>query len=152
MKLTTLARRSARLTTALQAARSLRWRAPMYVPPGHYYSPIPRLDDVERRSEALFGQPAEDLSGIELRTAAQLAMLEALAPFAAELPEYGMAADADIRYRWPNDFFPPSDAALLHSLIGHLRPQRVVEVGSGIRRVCCWTRPTATSRGAWSVP
>jgi hypothetical protein len=131
MRLTTLARRSARLTTTVQALRSLRWRAPMYVPPGHYYSPIPRLEDIERYSNSIFGPPTDELPGVELNAAEQLATMEALATFAAAVPGYGAEPLEGVRYRWPNDFLPPSDALILHCLIGHLRPRRVVEVGSG---------------------
>jgi Methyltransferase domain len=103
----------------------------MYVPPGHYYSPIPRLEDIERYSDSIFSPPPDELPGIDLDADAQLATVEALSAFEPAVRTYGLEPLEGMRYRWPNDFFPPSDAMMLHCLIGHLRPQRVVEIGSG---------------------
>ena len=47
---------------------------PQYVPPGHYCSPIPSIEDIER---AITTAPAS-YSGIDLREDQQLALLEKL--------------------------------------------------------------------------
>jgi hypothetical protein len=100
-----------------------------FSPPGHFYSAIPSLAEVERQAEQLFA-PAASLPGIDLRVEEQRALLAALAPLARDLdlpeePQDGW------RYGAANDNFGRGDATFLASLLRHLRPARYLEVGSG---------------------
>ena len=47
-----------------------------FAPAGHFYSPLPSLEEVSRDAGRLFGPPPEVLPGIELNEAAQLALLQ----------------------------------------------------------------------------
>ena len=47
-------------------------------PPGHFYSPMPSQDDVNRDAVRLFGPPSRTIPGIELNEVRQLALLEKL--------------------------------------------------------------------------
>ena len=91
----------------------------VHLTPAHFYAPVP---DLRELSPELWSQPSE-LPGIDLRPAAQLALLEQLAPYAPELE--GLQFDFD------NNAFAHSDAPALYAMIRHLRPRRVIEVGSG---------------------
>jgi methyltransferase family protein len=101
-----------------------------WVPPGHFYSPFPDLDEVERRADDIF-DVSRDPIGIDLREADQLALFETLAGFLeGDLP-FPAEAGGDSRYHLDNPSYSWSDGMVLHAMLRHLRPRRVVEVGSG---------------------
>jgi hypothetical protein len=96
------------------------------MPPGHYHSPVPALDEVP---EQLFG-PRDDLPGIDFRVEEQLTLAALLAPYAAEIPFRSEAVDG-LRYRLSNPFFYAADGFIYYCLLRHWKPKRIVEVGSG---------------------
>ena len=106
----------------------LRRRAGLY-PPGHFHSPVPDLDEVRARDQEVFAGSAE-LVGIDLRTEAQLALVERLRRYAADQP-FGAEPRDGLRYHYDNDYFGWGDGLVLFCMLRHLRPGRVVEVGSG---------------------
>jgi len=118
-----LRRRVAELERQLQAWRT--WR-----PPGHFYSPIPDLAEVLRREDALFDCSLRTLPGIDLRAAEQQALLEVLAGFYPEQPWQAVPAQGR-RYGFENDQYSYADAIFLYGMLRHVRPRRVIEVGSG---------------------
>src|SRR5262245_50340043 len=66
-------------------ARWLTWR-----PPGHFYSPVPSLPEIEARADALWpSHLPESLPGIDLRAEAQLQTFADIARLAGalEVPE-----------------------------------------------------------------
>ena len=96
-------------------------------PPGHFYSPTPAWDAVARDAERIFRR-TRALPGIDLREDAQVALFHELAKFYSELP-YGTRDD--VRYTFDNANFGHGDAVVLYAMLRHLRPRRVVEIGSG---------------------
>ena len=110
-----LIRRAARTVRAGRALAT----APPYVPPGHFYSPLTSAADVQR---ALSWQ--EEAPGVNLRDETQLALVDELRLVLAE-PLPGP------RYQAVNRMFCPADAAVYRAMLGHLRPKRIIEVGSG---------------------
>lgn len=108
-------------------ARSLVQR--IRAPRGHFYSPYPRRSEVRRRAESLFTLPSA-LAGIDLREDQQWELLEQLAAFGADLP-WGEEARPGLRYRYANRPYPWGDAIGLAMMLRHLRPRRMVEIGSG---------------------
>ena len=87
----------AELLTDLDAARKerdalrrevQRWQQlHRFVPPGHFYSPMPAVADIERDAARLFpAPPPRTLPGIDLREAAQLRWLEECRSLYAEMP------------------------------------------------------------------
>jgi hypothetical protein len=96
-------------------------------PPGHFYSPIPSADDLER----VYGhQPRLGaVPEISLREGAQLDLLEQLGSFADDFRTEGDGSGS--RYDGRNTFFNGADAFVLYSMIRHVRPAHIVEVGSG---------------------
>jgi len=102
---------------------------PIGFPAGHFYSPIPDFDDVRRRSGKLFDPSTRSVPGIDLREAQQLELLEPFALYHRDQPftdERGAR-----RYGFDNQAFGHGDALTLHFLMRHLRPRRIIEVGSG---------------------
>jgi hypothetical protein len=98
-------------------------------PDGHFYSPVPDLAEVRRQRERIFAKPAE-LAGIDLREAEQLALVDALAALAADIP-FTPREDPQYRYYFENDFFGYGDALILYAMLQQRAPRLVVEVGSG---------------------
>jgi predicted O-methyltransferase YrrM len=97
------------------------------IPIGDPYSPFPSQTDIERQEKAL-ESPPRSLPGISLNDAEQLALLEALRGLPPDFPEQ---STADWRFTYDNQFFSMGDADCLQAMIRHVRPARIVEVGSG---------------------
>ena len=101
-----------------------------FVPPGHFYSPIPDFEQVRCDAPRIFGQAPRRLPGIELNEQAQLDLLKQFIPYYRELP-FRAEAQPGLRYYFDNPAYSWSDAILLHCMIRHLHPKRIIEVGSG---------------------
>ncbi len=99
-------------------------------PVGHPASPIPDLEEVEKRAASIYRTGVSEIPGVDLNTDAQLALLDSLGAYRGEMPHWERATEG-CRYTFDNYFFTGTDAILLYSLLRHYRPRRVVEVGSG---------------------
>lgn len=123
----------AQLQSALQAATaelaSLR-EACGFVPPGHFYSPIPALAEIRRDEARIFAEPPRSIAGIALREADQLALLEEFAQLYPGIP-FGEQPLPGLRYHYDNPSYAYSDGIMLHCMLRHLKPRRLIEVGSG---------------------
>jgi hypothetical protein len=98
--------------------------------PGHFYSPIPDLRDIQERDEELFSTHPDALPGIDLRAQEQLALVRDLARFYDEQP-FRRKKSKKRRYYFDNPYFSYGDALMLYGMLRHLRPNRLIEVGSG---------------------
>lgn len=107
-----------RLRQQLAAAR-------LYVPPGHFYSPIPGPADIERRETV-----SESIADVELNTAGQEQLLADLSRFYSELP-FGETQTTGCRYYFNQDLYCYADAIYLYAMLRQFRPRRLIEVGSG---------------------
>src|SRR5262249_8888975 len=103
----------------------------LFVPPGHFYSPIPALDEVRRDEQRVFAPLPRELPGITLNEDRQLAMLDELQPYYDSLPFKAEKKSNNLRYFFKNVNYEYSDAIFLHCMIRHARPRRIIEVGSG---------------------
>ena len=88
-----------------------------HIRPIHYYEPIPdfraiTLAQIQRR---------RNYAAIDFQWPHQLRLLGELEPYAAELTEVDVT----------NDYFSGLDAIVYYSLIRHLKPRRIVEIGGG---------------------
>ena len=97
-----------------------------WVPPGHFYSPVPDLSEVERAADRIFAR-ADRLSGLDLHELDQLALFDRISRLAREAPLPGEARG----YFEENDNYGIGDALVLQSMLRLLRPKRYIEVGSG---------------------
>ena len=91
-----------------------------HVRPIHYYEPIPDFRTIT--SERL--ERRREFQSIDFRWDDQLRLLNELSAYIHELDEID---HADFK----NDYFNGFDAVVYYSLIRHLRPKRVIEIGSG---------------------
>lgn len=105
-------------------------RLNQFYTPGHYYSPLPDVEDLRKRADQVFPPLTRSLPGIDLNEAAQLALLDQLQRYYAELP-FPEEPTPGFRYYYQNSYYRHSDAIFLYALLRHLKPQRYIEVGSG---------------------
>ncbi|HLH69016.1 MAG TPA: class I SAM-dependent methyltransferase [Candidatus Dormibacteraeota bacterium] len=104
--------------------------AVQFVPPGHYYSPVPSLEEVERDRARIFSPPPRELPGIDLNEERQLELLRSFLDFYRELP-FPVHRRPELRYWFENPAYSYSDAIFLYCMLRHARPRRIVEVGCG---------------------
>jgi len=92
----------------------------------HYYEPLFHPSDLR-------GSLAEprNLPGVDLREAEQLALLERF-DYEEELAAFPMGGTGTDGFYYDNGAFESGDAELWYSMIRHLRPRTVLEVGSGM--------------------
>jgi hypothetical protein len=96
--------------------------------PGHFYSPIPNINDVRSESSRDFGQT--DIPGIDLHLSDQLALLREFANFYPDFP-LPEKKSKDWLYYLDNGFFSYGDGVTLYSMMRHFKPSRIIEVGCG---------------------
>lgn len=101
------------------------------IPPGHFYSPLPSLDEIRRNEGRLFENITRTLPGVDFRESAQLGLIEEFAT--RYYPEMPFTADKTegLRFYFDNPMYSYGDAISLYSMIRHLKPRRIVEIGSG---------------------
>ncbi len=104
--------------------------ASKFAPPGHFYSPIPAIEDIARDDARIFGVVPRTIPGIDLRETQQLELLNSLIEYYRDMP-FQPGKTANMRYYFENPSFSYSDATFLHCMIRHLKPRRIIEVGSG---------------------
>ena len=102
-----------------QSERDLSDRWGYHIRPIHYYEPLPDFrsitpDQTDRRRT----YPAIDFNWNE-----QLDLLNQLAAYRGEL--------TTLDFDFENDYFSGFDAAVYYSLIRHIKPQRIIEIGGG---------------------
>ena len=88
-----------------------------HIRPIHYYEPLPDFrtitpEQIQRRRE---------FPAIDFRWEEQLRLLHELEAYAGELSERELQ----------NDYFRGLDAIVYYSLIRHLKPRRIIEIGGG---------------------
>jgi len=98
--------------------------------PGHYFSPIPSLDDVRRNAARLFSRSLRALPGVDLNVDGQFKLLEQLKDFYGEQP-FSEDPSQERRYYFRNDFFRYADALVLYGMIRWAQPKKIIEIGSG---------------------
>jgi predicted O-methyltransferase YrrM len=108
---------------------------PEFVPPGHFYSAIPALDELRARRQQLFDRDPLDIPGVDLRIDEQLGLLRQLAAHLPDVP-FTDTPKEPLRYSFVNGMFEHVDGTFLYLLLRHLEPARIIEVGSGYSSAC----------------
>lgn len=91
----------------------------------HYYQPIYTNSDLPERVDHERNLPGVDLHG--------QSQLELLSSFSCQ-EELSMLADnsgGDLAYSYDNNQYGAGDAESLYAMIRHLKPRRIIEIGSG---------------------
>ena len=95
----------------------------------HYYSPVPDLKELERRK---VWDRTSDLKGLNLNATFQITLLTQMAEtFSRECSWPKNATSNPEEFYWDNNSFSFQCASLLHYMIRHFKPSRIIEVGSG---------------------
>jgi predicted O-methyltransferase YrrM len=94
--------------------------------PGHFYSPIPDLEEVRAHESKIFVDL--DVQDVDLNLNAQLELLEESLSF---YQEFQQNKGKGKRYYSSNAFFNETDALSLYYIMRHYKPKRIIEVGSG---------------------
>lgn len=101
------------------------------VAPGHFYSPVPSKTDVEAFLALQARQkPLEALPAIIMNERLQMELMESLKPYYPRVPFRVKPVDG-LLYRLDNSNYPHSDGIILFCMLNHLRPRRLIEIGSG---------------------
>jgi SAM-dependent methyltransferase len=99
--------------------------------PGHYYSPMYDARELVKRREQVWARPPREMPDVDWRDEAQVALCEDV--FAERQPlELRPEESSDPTEYWAlNSQYPPLDAWVLAALLSHLRPSKMIEIGSG---------------------
>lgn len=98
-------------------------------PDGHFYSPIPSLDEIKTNKDKIFLKD-KILHAIDLNEKGQVDLLNKFFHYYNDLP-FKSKKENNLRYYYENEFFSYSDAIILYSMMRHLKPKKIVEIGSG---------------------
>ncbi|MHC4968132.1 MAG: class I SAM-dependent methyltransferase [Planctomycetota bacterium] len=103
---------------------------PRGFPPGHFYSPIPSVPQIRVDEQRIFALPEAGIPAVDLNDAVQCRTLEALARFHDQMP-FGDEKTEGLHYFFRNPAYSYGDATVLYAMLLHLRPRRLIEIGSG---------------------
>jgi hypothetical protein len=117
-------------SSALIAERDKLLRQVGPFPPGHYYSPLPSMEEVRHDEARVFDRSLRELPGIDLDVQGQIDWLNQLTPFYVEQP-FSPQPSPTRRYYFENDAYSYSDAIFLYCMIRFARPKHIIEIGSG---------------------
>jgi hypothetical protein len=105
--------------------------APLAYRPGHFYSPICDPAELKRHyPDPDTTPPPDTLPGIDLARDVQLRTWEQLKPFLGEAGEL-VRGTYHGRYQPPALSFSVGDAIVYCSMLRHLRPSQIIEIGAG---------------------
>jgi hypothetical protein len=100
-----------------------------WVPPGHYYSPIPSLEELELKKKIIYNY-GKKIHAIDLQLNEQNTLLKEFSNFYKDL-DFTIEKNGTNRYYYNNPSFREPDAIFLYSFLRKFKPGRIIEVGSG---------------------
>lgn len=101
-----------------------------FAPPGHFYSPIPAWEEIIQDDAKIFGSIPRNIPGLELHESEQFKLLEEFVPYYNTMPFQPHKVEG-LRYYFVNPMYSYSDALFLYCMVRHLKPRRIIEIGSG---------------------
>jgi hypothetical protein len=99
-------------------------------PPGHFYSPIPSLENIKKKEAKIWGHQTKELPGIDLHEKEQLELLHQLSAHYNKQP-WSDEKQKHLRYYFDNPNYSYGESIFLFCLLMHLKPKKVIEIGSG---------------------
>jgi methyltransferase family protein len=102
----------------------------LWQPPGHFYSPLPSKAEIRDREAAIFDATSPTVEGVDLNETVQLQMFAALAQFYHEQP-FPRTKQEGLRYFFENNAYSYFDGIIFYSMLRHLKPRHVIEIGCG---------------------
>jgi hypothetical protein len=107
--------------------------APLFVPPGHFYSPVVEPKEVVGYVAAR--RKSKPPAGIDIDVVRHQALWSELKPHFQNVP-FGANPNAVCRYGFENPHYSYGDGLILHAMLRRFEPSRLVEVGSGHSSAC----------------
>jgi len=101
-----------------------------YAIPGHFYSPIPDMNEVAQNAERIWKKPEMEIPGLHMNPDNQYAHLRDFFNMADSLP-FPEERNDKRRYYYQNPSFSYADAITLHCMMRKYKPKRIIEIGSG---------------------
>lgn len=105
-----------------------------YVVPGHFYSPIANPAELHHHVRAA-ANCGPQLAGVAIDRERLIATWEALLPYLTSCP-FADESSGGLRYHFDNPAYGYGDAVVLHAMLRHRRPKRLIEIGSGWSSAC----------------
>lgn len=103
----------------------------LFVPPGHFYSPIVDQAEAKKYFDRQQGAPVpETVTGVVIDRAALLDLWENLVPFMRDSP-FPKRKSEEFRYYFENPNFTYGDGSVWHAMLRYFKPKRIIEIGSG---------------------
>jgi predicted O-methyltransferase YrrM len=111
--------------------QTLEYKQNSCYPPGHFYSPIVSVKEIKKNEDQIWPEPVSNkIMGIELNTVGQLETLKEISKYYSHIPFKSDKQDS-LRYYFENGYYSYSDGVILFLIINHLKPKRIIEIGSG---------------------
>lgn len=98
--------------------------------PGHFYSPIPDLNEIEYKSKYIFDNTTKDIPTLNVNEKSMIQLHKKFVTYYHEMP-FPERETKSFRYHFDNPYFSYGDGVILYCLMRHLDPNRIIEVGSG---------------------
>ena len=95
--------------------------------PKAFYSPFPLQEEIDWKGL----DARRELPAVELNAENAIALLRTLTPYVAELKSIPYDPTPDSLFCFNNLTFTDFDAAVLHSMLRHLKPKHYIELGCG---------------------
>jgi len=110
--------------------------AKLFVPPGHFYSPIVDPAEADAHLTRLERRPTTtSLPDVKIDREAMVERWNAMLPFLTTNPFPEKRSDK-FRYAFDNPSYSWGDASILHAMIRQHMPRRIVEIGCGWSSAC----------------
>lgn len=110
--------------------------AALFVPPGHFYSPIVDTREADKHLQKLKAKPVpESVPGIALDPEGMIEQWNEFLPFFAEIP-FRAEASPGLRYHFDNQSFEQGDGSVLYAMLRARRPKQIIEIGCGWSSAC----------------
>lgn len=110
--------------------------AKLFVPPGHFYSPVVEPEEARRHLDALRAKPlADSLPGLSIDRDAMVDEWHRLLPFLISAP-FEAERKPGLHYCYINPAYSWGDGSMLHAVLRRYRPRRLIEIGSGWSSAC----------------
>jgi hypothetical protein len=108
----------------------------LYVPPGHFYSPIVNPTDAERALAAVERKPIPvSVPGVTIDRAEMVRTWQALLPHLSG-NAFPRSPTPGFRYAYENGSYSWGDGSVLQAMICWRRPKRIIEIGNGWSSAC----------------
>ena len=103
-----------------------------FAPPGHFYSPIPSVDDYHWvHSSNNLEAHTNSSEGIDFNEEGQLKLLDEISKFHSSLPDFPYNKTSQYNFYYDNDYYSFPDASVFFCLVNYLKPQKIIDVGGG---------------------